>query len=64
MHFPIAGVDLSPVYLVGVGFVVGCLGGFFGVGGSFLDGLIRIDVARALRAPTGWRLHLYLDGVL
>src|SRR3954452_7532476 len=38
MTFPISGVHLSPVYLVGVGFVVGLLGGFFGVGGSFLAG--------------------------
>ena len=38
MTFPIAGVQLSPVYLVGVGFIVGLLGGFFGVGGSFLAG--------------------------
>lgn len=38
MTFPIAGVHISPVYLVAVGFVVGILGGFFGVGGSFLAG--------------------------
>lgn len=38
MNFPIAGVHLSPLYLMGVGFVVGLLGGFFGVGGSFLAG--------------------------
>lgn len=38
MTFPISGVHLSPAYLVGVGFVVGLLGGFFGVGGSFLAG--------------------------
>ena len=38
MNFPIAGVEISPVYLVAVGFVVGILGGFFGVGGSFLAG--------------------------
>ena len=36
MTFPISGVHLDPVYLMGVGFVVGMLGGFFGVGGSFL----------------------------
>ena len=35
-----------------------------GVGASFLDGLVRLDLARALRAPTGWRLELYLDGSL
>jgi uncharacterized protein len=38
MNFPIAGVNISPVYLIVVGFVVGVLGGFFGVGGSFLAG--------------------------
>lgn len=38
MTFPIAGVTISPLYLVGVGFIVGVLGGFFGVGGSFLAG--------------------------
>jgi hypothetical protein len=35
-----------------------------GVGASFLDGLIRFDVSRALRAPTGWRVDLYLDAAL
>jgi hemolysin activation/secretion protein len=33
-----------------------------GVGASFLDGLIRVDLARGLRAPTGWRLEIYVDG--
>jgi uncharacterized membrane protein YfcA len=36
MFFPISGVHLNPIYLVVIGFVVGTLGGFFGVGGSFL----------------------------
>lgn len=35
-----------------------------GVGVSFLDGLVRIDLARALRNPTGWRLEFYVDGLL
>lgn len=35
-----------------------------GAGVSVLDGLVRMDLARALRAPTGWRLELYLDGAL
>jgi hypothetical protein len=35
-----------------------------GVGGSVLDGLMRVDIARGLRDPTGWRLELYLDGIL
>jgi hypothetical protein len=33
-----------------------------GAGASLLDGVIRLDLARALRAPTAWRLHLYVDG--
>ena len=35
-----------------------------GVGASFLDGLVRLDLARALRTPTGWRVDLYLDAAL
>ncbi len=35
-----------------------------GIGASFLDGIFRIDLARALKSPTGWRLDLYLDGIL
>jgi hypothetical protein len=35
-----------------------------GVGVGLLDGLLRIDLARALRHPTGWRLEFYVDGVL
>jgi len=35
-----------------------------GVGASFLDGLIRFDIARALRGGSTWRAYLYLDGLL
>ena len=38
MDFPISGSHLNPLTLIGVGFVIGILGGFFGVGGSFLAG--------------------------
>ena len=38
MHFPISGTDISPVYLVVIGFLIGVMGGFFGVGGSFIAG--------------------------
>jgi uncharacterized membrane protein YfcA len=38
MHFPISGVTIPSIWLVAVGLVVGVLGGFFGVGGSFLAG--------------------------
>jgi uncharacterized membrane protein YfcA len=38
MEFPLSGVTISPFLLSGVGFLVGLLGGFFGVGGGFLAG--------------------------
>src|SRR5436309_5605720 len=47
MFFPISGTHISPIYLVIVGFTIGILGGFFGVGGSFIAGpalrLVGID---------------------
>lgn len=38
MYFPIADVTIDPILLISVGFLVGILGGFFGVGGGFLAG--------------------------
>src|SRR5438270_254805 len=38
MFFPISHAHVSPIYLVIVGFLIGVLGGFFGVGGSFIAG--------------------------
>ena len=38
MWFTVSGAHISPIYLVVVGFVIGILGGFFGVGGSFIAG--------------------------
>ncbi len=38
MYFPISLVHVNPLYLAAVGFIVGILGGFFGVGGSFITG--------------------------
>ncbi len=38
MYFPIADVTVNPILLISVGFLVGILGGFFGVGGGFLAG--------------------------
>jgi hypothetical protein len=35
-----------------------------GIGGSILDGLIRLDLSRGMRAPQGWRFDLYFDGRL
>src|SRR6478609_4871101 len=38
MFFPISNAHISPIYLVAIGFLIGVLGGFFGVGGSFIAG--------------------------
>ncbi len=38
MFFPISHSHISPIYLVVIGFLIGVLGGFFGVGGSFIAG--------------------------
>jgi uncharacterized membrane protein YfcA len=38
MTFPISGAHIDAFYLIAVGFIIGILGGFFGVGGSFLAG--------------------------
>ena len=38
MFFPISGLTVDPLYLIGAGFIIGVLGGFFGVGGSFIAG--------------------------
>src|SRR3989440_6311459 len=38
MFFPISNAHISPIYLAIIGFLIGVLGGFFGVGGSFIAG--------------------------
>ncbi len=35
-----------------------------GAGISILDGLWRVDLARRLGADSGWRLHVYFDGII
>ena len=35
-----------------------------GVGLSLMDGLFRIDIARAVRGGSLWRLHIYSDGLM
>ena len=35
-----------------------------GVGLSLMDGLFRIDIARAVRGGSLWRLHVYADGLM
>ena len=38
MEFPVAGVAINPLSLASIGFLVGIMGGFFGVGGGFIAG--------------------------
>jgi hypothetical protein len=38
MFFPISEITANPIILAAIGFIVGILGGFFGVGGGFLAG--------------------------
>jgi len=35
-----------------------------GLGASFLDGILRVDLARGLVSPKGWRMDFYVDGIL
>jgi hypothetical protein len=49
---PLDGVTLTPALLS------------TGAGVSFLDGLLRADLARPLRGDRGWRLHLSIDAPL
>ncbi|MDE2879937.1 hypothetical protein [Candidatus Palauibacter soopunensis] len=35
-----------------------------GVGVSLMDGLFRIDIGRAVRGGSLWRLHIYSDGLM
>ncbi len=53
MDFPISGMHISVIYLVGVGFIVGVLGGFFGVGGSFLVGPALFGVGMPMNFVVG-----------
>jgi uncharacterized membrane protein YfcA len=42
VYFPLSQVTINPILLAGVGFLVGLLGGFFGVGGGFLAGPLML----------------------
>ena len=35
-----------------------------GAGASLLDGVVRIDLARGLRAPREWRVDMHLDAIM
>ena len=44
MNFPVAGVDIPAIYLVLIGFFVGVLAGFYGVGGGSKTGPLMLFV--------------------
>jgi uncharacterized membrane protein YfcA len=53
MEFPITGVVVNPVFLIGIGFLVGLLGGFFGVGGGFLAGPLMFSAGVPINFVVG-----------
>src|SRR5437660_10375241 len=53
MTFPISGTHIDPIYLIAIGFVVGVLGGFFGVGGSFIAGPALLAVGVPMNFVVG-----------
>lgn len=53
MDFPIAGVTVDPFLLVLIGFAVGVLGGFFGVGGGFIAGPLMFLVGVPMNFVVG-----------
>ena len=55
MYFPISDAHIPPLYLVVAGFLIGVLGGFFGVGGSFIAG----PALRAVGLP--WNFAIGTD---
>src|ERR1700761_3103623 len=55
MDFPISQIHASPAYLIGAGFAIGVMGGFFGVGGSFIAG----PALRLIQMP--WNMAVGTD---
>lgn len=53
MYFPISDVTVNPFFLAAVGFLVGLLGGFFGVGGGFLAGPLMFLVGVPMNFVVG-----------
>ena len=53
MDFLISGQHINVFYLIGIGFVIGVLGGFFGVGGSFLAGPALFAVGMPMNMVVG-----------
>jgi uncharacterized protein len=59
MDFLISNQHINPLFLIGVGFLIGVMGGFFGVGGSFLAGPALFAVGLPMNMVVGTDLaHL------
>jgi len=61
MEFPIAGVVVNPLLLAGIGFVIGTMAGFFGVGGGFLTGPLMFSLGVPMNFVVGTDLA-YMTG--
>lgn len=53
MNFPVAGVDIPVIYLVLIGFIVGVLAGFYGVGGGSKTGPLMLFIGVKARFVIG-----------
>lgn len=53
MDFLISGTHIPLVFLMGLGFALGILGGFFGVGGSFLGGPVLFALGMPMNFVVG-----------
>jgi len=53
MLFEISQVTINPIILVVIGFVIGILGGFFGVGGGFLAGPLLFSAGMPMNMVVG-----------
>ena len=63
MEFPVAGVTVNPIFLAGIGFLVGVLGGFFGVGGGFIAGPMMILLGTSTAVPALLFLNTIVSAV-
>ncbi|MBM2815240.1 MAG: sulfite exporter TauE/SafE family protein [Ignavibacteria bacterium] len=64
LHFPIAGIEFNVLLLIVIGFFVGVLGGFFGIGGGWIVNLIlsifgfNISVANGTALSNGFAISI------
>ena len=64
MDFLISATQISAVYLMGLGFLIGIMGGFFGVGGSFLAGPAMFAAGMPMNFVIGTSLSLIVGNAI